>query len=160
MPFLSKGMCWKITLASRWQPYCSHTRMLKNTEMPSFLKTRCTDRPHTSVVQTRTYRQSRLHCNPTGFVFFSPLGQNESYGFAPRLWTPRLACNGPGIVTWELTLTFLTLHGNQSRYVVAPLGLMLAHIWRVLRLMPQQLSWGESQCRLSAQEGQRLCCCT
>lgn len=71
-----------------------------------------------------------------------------------------IACNGPGVVSWELTLTFVKLHGNQSQDAVAPLGLTLAHIWCVLCLMCQQLSWGESQPLLSAQKGQRLCCYT
>lgn len=64
-----------------------------------------------------------------------------------------LACNGPGIVTWELTLTFLKLHGNQSRDAVAPLGPTRGYIWCALCLMLQQLSWGESQCLLGAQKG-------
>lgn len=143
MPLLSKGMCWKVPLASRWQPYDSHTKMLKNTERPSFPKWGIKTGPHFSS-SDQNLQAVETDCPENKLDLVFSLFLFKRAWICPPLELT-LVCNGPRIVTWELTLTFLKLCGNQSRDAVAPSGLALAPIWHVLCLVGQQLSWGESQ---------------
>jgi len=57
MALLSEGMCWKVAVASRWQPHYSLVRKLKINAFP--FKAGLTGRPKASGAQTKTRGQSR-----------------------------------------------------------------------------------------------------